>query len=420
MASRLRIAHRTAAVVAAAALALAGCGSGSSSTTPQNDQASANGELSGTLTVLHYYDEGAGALTPFVKTWEERFEKAHPKVDVQFEYVPYDQMQQKVISAASAGKGWDLIMPTAVWLPEMVKAGAVQSIDQQWDSFADKALFPDNTQSAGVLNDKRYAVQGYTNVEGIFYNKTILDELGVAVPKTLDEMEGAMEKAKSAGYTPFTTAAPNGAGGEFNAVPWLVSNGWSYDNPAAPGAKEILARLQKWRDAGYFSSNDASGFVAEKNFSTGKYAFAQGGNWNLGTFKDSLKFSWGAAVIPGIDKSLLGGEIIAMGSKAADPALAWQFVQETFLSKQGGLDAASAGSIPLRTDLKNEKVVTSDPNLVAFATIAAASIGNPINNNTGKISDVIGSSWNEFVAGTIGSDEAAQRIADGIPPLMSQ
>ncbi len=419
MAIRPRLRYRTAALAAAALMALTACGSGSSSSTTPANQA-AGGELSGTLTVLHYYDEGAGGLTPFIKTWEERFEKAHPKVDVQFEYVPYDQMQQKVISAASAGKGWDLIMPSAVWLPEMVKAGAVQSIDSQWESAADRSLFPDNTQSAGVLSGKRYAVQAYTNVEGIFYNKTILDEIGVTVPTSLDELEAAMGKAKAAGYTPFTTAGPNGAGGEFNAVPWLVSNGWTYDQPAAAGAKDILGRLQKWRDAGYFSSNDASGFVAEKNFATGKYAFAQGGNWNLGSFKKDLKFTWGTAVIPGIDRSLLGGEIIAMGSKATNPPLAWKFVEETFLSKQGGLDAATAGSIPLRTDLKNEQIVTSDPNLVAFATIAGSSIGNPINKNTGKISDVIGSSWNEFVAGTIGADETAKRIADGVPPLMSQ
>ncbi len=408
---------RSGAAVLAVGLVLgvAACGGGQAS--PGSGKA-ASGELKGTLRILHYYDEGAGGLTAFIKTWEQRFEKKHPKVDVKFEYVPYDQMQQKVISAAAAGKGWDLIMPASVWMPEMVKSGALRPIDGYWKQSADRTQFPDNTQGAGVLQGKRYAVQAYTNVEGIFYNKTILDKIGAAVPTSLDELQAAMAKAKSAGYNAFTTAAPPGAGGEFNAVPWLASNGWTYEQPDAAGAAEVLDRLQTWRDAKYFSPNDASGFVAEKNFSTGKYAFAQGGNWNLGSFKTDLDFTWGAAVIKGIDKSLLGGEIIAMGSKATNPDLAWAFVEETFLSKQGGLDAAAAGSIPLRADVAQDPIVTKDPNLAAFATIAGGSIANPINPNTGKISDVVGAAWNEFVAGTIDATEALKRIEQGVPPLM--
>lgn len=403
-------------LAAGLALALAACGGDPAESTGTGKAAS--GELAGSLSVLHYYDEGAGGLQPFIKTWEQRFEEAHPKVDVKFEYTPYDQMQQKVISAAAAGKGWDLIMPTGVWMPEMVKAGALREIDEYWENSPEKGQFPDNTQTGGVFQDKRYAVQAYTNVEGIFYNKTILDEIGVEVPTNLDELEAAMAKAKDAGYNAFTTAGPPGAGGEFSAVPWLASNGWSYEQPDAPGAREVLRRLQEWRDAKYFSPNDASGFVAEKNFSTGKYAFAQGGNWNLGSFAEDLDFEWGAAVIEGIDRSLLGGEIIAMGSKAEDPDLAWAFVEETFLSRQGGLDAAEAGSIPLRSEVAEDPVVTEDPNLAAFATIAGASIANPMNANTGKISDAIGAAWNEFVAGKIDADEAAERIATEVPPLM--
>lgn len=400
--------------VIALAITVAGCGSdgGSGSASGQS------GSGKGTLTVLHYYDEGAGALKDLVPLWEKRFEKAHKGVDVKFEYVPYDQMNQKVISAAAAGKGYDVILPTGVWLPEMIKAGAVQPIDDRWDSFADKGQFPKNTQGAGVFEDKRYAVQAFTNVEGVFYNKKILDKIGVEVPTDLDELEAAMAKAKKAGFNPLATAAPPGASGEFNLVPWLVSNGWSYEEPDNDGGAEILKRIQKWRDDDFFSPNDASGNVAEKNFTTGKYAFAQGGNWNLGTFKDDLKFEWGAAVVDGIDGALLGGEVLAVGAKAKDPELAWSFIEETFMSPQGGKDFAKAGSIPLREDAKELPAVTEDPNLKAFSEIAANSVSNPVNENTAKISDVIGAAWNEFVAGKISADKAFQRIADGVPPLM--
>jgi ABC-type glycerol-3-phosphate transport system substrate-binding protein len=325
---------RFGAAVAAVGLALAGCGSGS-------DGDSGGGD--GTLTVLHYYDEGAGALKDLVPEWEKRFEATHDGIDVKFEYVPYDQMQQKVISAAAAGKGWDIVMPTGVWLPEMIKAGAVQPMDDCWDGFEDADQFPENTQGAGVYDDKRYAVQGFTNVEGIFVNEAILKDVGVGVPTNLDEMEDAMQKAQDAGYNAFTTAAPPGTGGEFNLVPWLASSGWTYEEPDAAVTEEVLSRLQDWRDNGYFSANDASGFNAEKNFTTGEYAFAQGGNWNLGTFDKDLKFPWSAQVIEGIDAALLGGEVIALGGNAGDPDLACAFITETLMSQEGAKDFASAG-----------------------------------------------------------------------------
>ena len=349
---------------------------------------------SDTLTVLHYYDEGAGALKDLPPEWEKRFESANQGIDVKFEYVPYDQMQQKVISAAAAGKGWDVILAAGPWLPEMIKAGAVQPVDSCWDSFEDADQFPDNTQGAGIYEGKRYAMQAFTNVEGIFVNEKILQEIGVDVPSDLDEMEVAMQKAKDAGYNAFTTAAPPGAGGEFNLVPWLASAGWTYEDAADPVAGEVLGRLQEWREQGYFSPNDASGFNAEKNFTTGKYAFAQGGNWNLGTFESDLTFDWSAQVIDGIDSALLGGEVIAVGGSSDDTELACRFVTDTFLSSEGATDFAKAGSVPLRADAADIPEVTENPDLSAFAEIASSSLANPVNENTAKISDVIGGAYN--------------------------
>lgn len=420
---RLTTGWRVAALTAAGALALAACGGDGTDAAAGDgaagDGASADGELSGTVTVLHYFDEGAGGLTDLLEPWEQQFEELHPEVDLQFEYVPYDQMQQKVVSASAAGEGWDVILTASPWLPEFIAAGAVRPIDEYWDGFEDASQFPENTQGAGIFNDERYAVQSYANVEGIFYNQTILDELGLEVPTTLDELEEGMAAAQEAGYNAFSTAAPTGAGGEFNLVPWLASEGWTYEEAGdTEVSQEVLARLQEWRDAGYYSPNDATGFNAEKNFATGEYAFVQGGNWNLGSFADDLDFEWGAAVVEGHQAALLGGEVAAMGANTENADAAWAFIRDTLLTQEGQLQVAGAGSVPLRQDVSEDETITGDPNLSAFVTIAGNSIANPINENTGRISDAMGGVFNEFVAGQIDADEAAQRIADEVPPLM--
>ncbi len=409
---RIRRSLAPALLAACTTLALTACGGGDSDTGAQ--------ESGGELTVWHYYDEGSGGLQPFVKTWEQRFEQANPGVDVKMEYVPYDQMASKVISASAAGQGADVLLTASPWVPEMVKAGAVRDIDKYWDAFADKGLFPKNVEDGGVLEGKRYAVQAFTNIEGIYYNKTILDKLKVEVPTNLDELEAAMKAAADGGFTPFTTSAPTGAGGEFNATPWMLSAGWSYAEPGNPAGRQALERIQRWRDQKWLSPNDASGFNAGKNFATGKYAFAQEGNWMLGTFKKDLKFEWGVAALQGHDKALIGGEQLTIGGRSKKPDLAWKFIEQTFLSRQGGIDAAQAGSVPLRSDVAQDKVVTDDPNLSAYTKIATQSVAAPMVPNTGKVSDVIGGAWNEFVAGKIDAAQAAERISSGVPPLLKQ
>ncbi len=39
-------------------------------------------------------------------------------------------------------------------------------------------------------------VQGFVNLIGLWYNKDILDELGIQPPTTFDELEADMAKAK--------------------------------------------------------------------------------------------------------------------------------------------------------------------------------------------------------------------------------
>lgn len=47
------------------------------------------------------------------------------------------------------------------------------------------------------------AIKG--NYFGMIYNKAIFEEVGVEMPKTIDEMEAVCEKLQAAGYQPFTT-----------------------------------------------------------------------------------------------------------------------------------------------------------------------------------------------------------------------
>lgn len=386
----------------------------------QGSEAGCEQDFSGTLTVWHYYDEGAGGLFDQIEDWKSRFEEAHPDVTVDFQYVPYGDMTSKVTAAAAANEGPDVLMPTAPFLPEIVKSGALQPITPYWDSFEDAELFLQEIQDANVIDGERYAAQAFTNIEGVYYNGAILEELGLKVPTTIEEFESAMQAATEAGYTGFTTSATTGAGGEFALVPWLVSAGWSYEEPADEAAKEVFERFDSWLEEGYMSANDATGFVASQNFTTGDYAFAQEGNWLLGTFADTLEFDYGLVEFDAHDRAVIGGEIMGIGSTTADPDLAWCFIQQTWFTEEGQMDAIEAGSIPLRSDMVDSEAMSDSPLLADYAEIAADSVAIPVLGTTGQISELLGGVFNELVAGQISGEEAYQRVAEEMPPLIEE
>lgn len=417
--------HRLPSLALALLVLAAACGGGAADSAQDaaSGQEAASGqgggEGSGELVVWHYYDEGAGGLAETIVEWEQAFEASHPDVDVRLEYQPYDQMTQKVITAAAAGRGPDVVLPTHPFLPEMVKAGALLPLGEYWDSYADTAQFPAEVEDALVIDGERYAVQGFANVVGLYYNQAILDEIGAEVPTDVASLEEAMAAAQEAGYTALTTSAPAGAGGEFWAVPWLVSAGWSYDQPDDPGAEEILTRLADWRQQGFISESDATGFNSGQNFSTGDYLFAQDGNWNLSTYAEEVDFDYGVLVIPLAERAAIGGEVGAIGSGAEDPDLAWSFIEESLLSPEGVSAAAQTGSVPLRTDVV-EDAAADDENLQAFSEIAAQSVGIPLDENTPQRSEAIGGAYNELIAGTIDGTEAAERIATELQALQGE
>jgi multiple sugar transport system substrate-binding protein len=411
-----------AAAVMALAVMVGACGSDdeASSGGDTGSSAQSGAEPSGKLTVWTYYDEGSGGLYEAPAQWKQQVEKKYPNVELDFQVVGYDNMTQKLTAAAAAGKGPDIALVNGGSIPELVKAGAAQDIGENWDAYADKGQFPAAAEDSLMFEDRRHAVQAYTNIVGLYYNKDILDEVGVDVPTSVDELQSAMAKVKEAGKKPLTVSAPPGPGGEFSAAAWLLSAGWTYQDAANPAGKQAFDNLGQIVENGYVSKADSGGFNAPTNFATGDYAFMHEGNWNLGSFEQDVKFEYGVTPIEGLDRSPIGGEVAIVGGNAKDKDAAWKVIEEMLLSKEGGLVAAKAGSVPLRQDVASDPEVTKDENLAEFAKIAAKSTGIPLTDNTGKVGTVIGDAFNQLIAGKIGADEAWQKVSQGVPPLMNE
>lgn len=412
-------ARRTAlAGVLAGALALAACGGSSSTSTTATSDGSPAVDATGTVTVWHYFsDPNQVAL---MDKYAELFEASNPGSTVDNVYVPYDQMNSKLVAAAGASEGPDIAVFNGAETSTLALAGVLAPLDEQLGAFADTAQLPESVIHS--VDDQAYAIQGYVNLLGLWYNADILSEIGVEPPTTMDELEAAMQKAVDAGYEGITLCGLPQGQGEWQAYPWLTSDGFSYDSPDATALAAGLSRVKGWVDEGFLSQEAVTWdqTVPFQQFASGGVAFAENGNWQMGTAASDAQFEYGVVPLPLSDTGqvYLGGEGQGIGAYSADPDLAWKYLESTYLSVEGQLAAADiVGSIPSRLDAAEDDQVASNELLKPFAeTVAQFGANYPAGvippESVADVQLTVGQAWSAALGGQTSPEDAAQSVVD--------
>ena len=136
------------------------------------------------------------------------------------------------------------------------------------------------------------------NIEGIWYNKSLLEKAGVAVPTTWDELTAAFKTLKAKGTQPIVAAGKGGDG--WGVTRWIgaylyrelgpdalqdVADGKAkLTDPKYVKAADAVAALGK---AGYFGSPASVDYATALNsFLTGKAAFYYMGSWAVSAYND--------------------------------------------------------------------------------------------------------------------------------------
>jgi multiple sugar transport system substrate-binding protein len=262
------------AVAVVGAIALAGCSSNGSSSASTSSG-------SKTLTVWHYFSDPNQVKV--MTDYATLFEKDEPGVTVKNVYIPYDQMDSKLIASAGAKSGPDVVVFNGGDADNLESAGTLLDISKQWSSYSDKSQFPASVVHS--LSGTTYAVQGYVNLLGLWYNKDILDKIGVKPPTTLAELNTDMGKAVAAGYQGITLCGLPQSQGEWQAYPWLSEAGFNYAHPTASALTKGLDIVQNWVSKGYLT-REATTYdqtVPFQKWAAGNIAFSENGNWQIGT-----------------------------------------------------------------------------------------------------------------------------------------
>ncbi len=266
----------------AVALALSACGTGS-------DATSAGGK-----TVLKVQGwKGGGAEPANIAEVNAAFSKAHPDIDLKFEYVPpNDAYLQKTQPELLAGKAADVVMTDVTNIPGWSKAGYLMDLsDEAWLKKVDPAVLPSIS-----IKSKVYSQPMELIAEGLYANSDLLAKAGISeVPTTWDQFQKDLATLKSKGITPI--ALPNKAGDTAQMVLNGIATTKVYqDQPdwdqkfnsgqaSFSDWKPALDQIKALQDGGYVDFKQALG-VDEwsqglNDFAAGKYAFWFQGAWEI-------------------------------------------------------------------------------------------------------------------------------------------
>ncbi len=427
------------AIALAGALVLTACGDGddagdgsddTTEDTEDTDDAGASDDEQAdegerTLTVWHYFS--ADHQVELMDVYAERFEAANDGVTVENVFVPYDQLNSNVINAAGAGEGPDVVVFNGAEWSTLALSGALQPLDQYWDSYEDADQFPDGVQHG--LDGELYAIQGYVNLLGLWYNADLLEEIGEEPPTTLDELESVMQAAVDAGHRGITLSALPQSQGEWQAYPWLTSQGFDYANPDEGALADGFAMVRSWVEDGYLSQEAVNWdqTVPFQQFTAGGVAFAENGNWQMGAAEADADFEYGVVPLPVGDqgKVYLGGEGQGIGAHSEHPDLAWAYLTETYLHPEGQLAAVElVGSIPSRADASQDPAVTEDELLSPFSQTLNDSGANYPDGvippeAVADLQTAVGQAWSAAVGGQRSPEEAATQVISQLDSMLN-
>ncbi|MEU8222458.1 extracellular solute-binding protein [Kribbella sp. NPDC048915] len=187
----------TAAALSVALMAIAACSSGGGSGSGGDegqDPATATGTLRVVVPNFPANNEGQAVFQGIV----DIFHKTYPQMKVEPDFVPYDNLNEKISTSLAAGNNYDVVSAGVGWVQPLADLGAIQSLTKLGVKTEDleKTVYPAFVPPM-KYEDELYAVPVVANPRLLAYSKSAFTEAGLdpaKPPQSLDELREYAKK----------------------------------------------------------------------------------------------------------------------------------------------------------------------------------------------------------------------------------
>ncbi len=387
-----------------------------------------------TLRFLWFTD---GPDRPAIEGLVKRFNDTNPDVKIEFSIVPFAELNQLLVTQASAGQAPDLARVSEPYRffqyaldlrPHLKNAGfAKEFLDEPM-----KMVLGQGGEVYGIPHD--------LTMNGPFVNLSLFKKAGVELPKgdraTWEEWMDAAAKVRKATGVPFG-AAVDRSGHRLDG--FLQSYGGGFFTPdgkdvriSSPETKKAVEAFVKFHKDGTMPLDiwaGGTGYVgANQQFVNGQLVYYLSGNWQVAQFDDAIgtKFEW-KAVPNGYNTQaggMPGGKFLIAFKNTKIPDKVARLME--FL---GGADAMSEYSakamfLPTRKDLVRQGINfparKDDMNLFVkgIGTLPQSAYVDNYNLRFGPIANEVRDRVTQAIVGELSVDKALEMAQAKAKDLM--
>jgi multiple sugar transport system substrate-binding protein len=321
----------------------------------------------GPVTVRVLSMEQAGPTPDEMNAIVAEFNEANPNVDVQIDYVSYDALHDKIITAmASSPPAYDVFLVDDIWYAEFAKAGYIYDVTSKLTSDMKSKIF-NAAWDITTVSGKTYGMPWLLDQKYFYYNEELLNQAGFSAPPTTwEELLSMSQAIKDQGIAEYPIVW---SWGQYEAaicdwVTLLFGNGGALvDEAGAPvfnneiGVETLAWMLQSIKD-GY--ANPASISYVEEDvrnvFSQGKAVFATNWNYmfdlvNFNTDESQVTGKIKIGLMPafadsGVPSATINGSMgFSVAANSPNKDVAWDYV--VYLTSEDVQNRYSAHLLPV-------------------------------------------------------------------------
>lgn len=377
----------------------------------------------GELTLLmtnSWIDESGASSEEFLKVIKQ-YEEENPGVKITLQGASQQDIKESFQTAALAGGGADIVvMDNSGHAIDLAAMGLLYPLEELTTDEELTAQYQEGPLNSGKFEGKYYSVPWYMDCTGLYYNTERLDELGIDVPTTWEELSDAVDKAKEAGYGGIITYQSAYAFYSFfyqNECPVIDTSGdvpkvvidneegkeaWNYicDLISKGGLVESFKEATTW-DKVY------------ESFANGEATFLLGGDWcSTGVENINPDMDYGIApMVKGkTEATILGGWTWNINVNCKNPELAYDLIQ--YLNSEKGDSIMSVeGKASARKDYDYAKALEGKDKLKVFAEELSYTKARPAVINEKSIDELITNAILEVDYGQSSAEDALTSLA---------
>lgn len=275
------------------------------------------------------------SFADFWKGLIKEFEGSHPGVRINMSSIPFNQYVNQITVRFAGGNPPDIVHLPSRNFAQFADKGWLEPLEEQLKGTDILASWTP-LQAGMEWNGKPHGVllMGYGYV--LFYNKDLLAEAKVEVPKTPQQLLDGIKKISKPdkgifGISGSTAEHPN-------IVPemstWVLGQklDWFKDGKYDLTDPKVMAAVEMYREAMKNAPPGANSTMARQLFIDGKVGFLIDGPWIWATINPSDGAPMKASAVAELPfPQITGGMSNSLHiAKATDPAkkkLAWEFIQ---------------------------------------------------------------------------------------------